>query len=523
MKTEPTDLARERAARVKSPFDSDPAPLSRAADGSATGPLFPADALPGVFGEHAQQLAHATQTPADMAATFTLGVLAACCGGKVQIQARRGWIEPANLFSVCVLPPGSRKSAVHRALTTPLRLAEQQLVAQHGPDIRTQEARREVLEGAARKTKADAERNKATEADVIDAIRRLSEHVVPPDPRILADDLTPERAATLFAEYGRLTISSAEGGTFDGLVGRYGNGTPNIDWALKGHAGDRMRVDRMGRPTEYIDSPSLTMILAAQPQVLRAAAANPMLRGRGLLARFLYSWPESNIGTRQIAPDPVDDDVAAEYERRVCDLAAALYGRTAPATLHLTDEAGQLLIAFETRLEPRMAAGQDLGESPMVAEWASKLAGAVVRIAGLLHIAGHPNLADALSQRISAATMDAAILVGRYFLAHALIAFDAMSASPDVELACLVLECIRRKGWDTFRVRDLFTALPRSRFSVVATLHTTLVLLAEHGYVTPQTVTTGGPGRPPSARFQVHPLVLSAATIEAVTGVGGAI
>jgi len=66
---------------------------------------------------------------------------------------------------------------------------------------------------------------------------------VPVMPRLTADDVVPEQAATIMAEQGgRLAILSAEGTFFSVIMGRYTNGTPNVELALKGHAGDRVQV-----------------------------------------------------------------------------------------------------------------------------------------------------------------------------------------------------------------------------------------------------------------------------------------
>ncbi len=87
----------------------------------------------------------------------------------------------------------------------------------------------------------------------------MREIEVPVIPRLLADDATPEATATLLADHGgRIAIISTEGGVFDTIAGRYAR-TVNMDVYLKGHSGDRLRVDRQGRPPQYIPSPALTM------------------------------------------------------------------------------------------------------------------------------------------------------------------------------------------------------------------------------------------------------------------------
>ena len=86
--------------------------------------------------------------------------------------------------------------------------------------------------------------------------------------RLMADDASPEALTSLLAENnGKMSVVSAEGGIFDILAGRYSNGV-NIDTFLKGHAGDSLRVDRRGRPSEYIAHPALSVLLTIQPAVL---------------------------------------------------------------------------------------------------------------------------------------------------------------------------------------------------------------------------------------------------------------
>ena len=78
------------------------------------------------------------------------------------------------------------------------------------------------------------------------------------------------------------------------MAGRYDKGT-NLDVYLKGHAGEPITVDRIGRKSNHIPGPRLSMMLAIQPQVLNGLMDNPTFRGRGLCGRFLYGDAESLI------------------------------------------------------------------------------------------------------------------------------------------------------------------------------------------------------------------------------------
>src|SRR5207248_670124 len=80
-----------------------------------------------------------------------------------------------------------------------------------------------------------------------------------------------------------------------------------------------------------------------------------------------------------------------------------------------TPEARKLLSGYQEEIEPRLrASGGDLAD---LRDWASKLAGAAVRLAGLLHLAAH--LRDGYQRPIEADTMERAIQLGRYFTEHA--------------------------------------------------------------------------------------------------------
>ena len=166
---------------------------------------------------------------------------------------------------------------------------------------------------------------------------------------------------------------------------------PNLGVYLKGHAGDLLKVDRRGRPPEYVERPCLTIGLAVQPEVLQGLAGRPGFGGRGLLARFLYSLPESLVGRRQPGAPPVPPAVADRYTLELQALAASLATPASdegPAVLTLDPTAAELLLGFERDLEPRLAA--DSGDLAHLAGWAAKLAGATCRLAALLHLAEPP-------------------------------------------------------------------------------------------------------------------------------------
>ena len=482
-----------------------PAPLGM----QAALPSFPADALPEWVKVEVEAVAEFTQTPVDLGATVVLGVLSAAAGGRAVVEVRGSWREPLNLFAVAAMPSGSRKSAVFASLTEPLLDTEQSLVEKAEPQIIELETQRKVAQRDADRATAQAsgiDNDQARTTAMAHAIAaaQLAEAItVPVMPRLVADDITPEAAASLLAEQGgRLAVLSAEGGIFATLAGRYSGGVPSIEVFLKGHSGDMLRVDRKGRPPEHIPHPALTLALCVQPEVLRAIAAMPGFRGRGLLARILYSLPPNLVGHRKVGTPAVPEDVREIYESNVRTLLLTFAEWTDPAVLTLTPEAAALILAAEQAIEPRL--DPDAGDLAGIVDWASKQIGATVRIAGLLHVASH--LADGWAKPIGEDTMRNAIRITDYYTCHALAAFDHMGVDPALADARVLHRWIKINRPERFTKREIFTGVSRSRFPKVGDLDPPLELLEQHGYIRrmaePERT---GPGRRPSPTYLVHP------------------
>jgi hypothetical protein len=308
-------------------WDGDPTPLAA----RRLLPPFPVDAFPSWIADQILAVSEFTQTPHDLAGSVALACLSTAAGGRAIVEVRPGWREPINLYTVVALPPGSRKSAVFATMTAPLLAAEQQLIEHTRPAIVHAELARKLAHSDADRyaTTAAHTTNPEARADALvmatDAALHAEEQSVPVLPRLVADDITTEAAASLLAEQGgRLAVLSAEGGIFSTLAGRYSGGTPSLEVFLKGHAGDLLRVDRKGRPAEHIEHPALTLGLALQPEVLRDIARIPGFRGRGLLARILYSLPENTVGRRRIGTPAVPGPVMSAYDRHLKNLVLTL-------------------------------------------------------------------------------------------------------------------------------------------------------------------------------------------------------
>ncbi|MEU9132817.1 YfjI family protein [Kitasatospora sp. NPDC048540] len=477
---------------------------------SRTLPAFPVDALPAWVGEMVAAVAEETQTPADLAGCLALAALAAAAGGRVRVRIRGRWHEPVNIYTAVALPPGNRKSAVFDLMIAPLLTVEKELKAASALKRTEAETTLKLLKAAAERATAKAGAaeagDRATAAQEAVALAQEAEAVtVPAETQLIADDATQESLATLLAEQGgRIAIMSPEGGIFDIIAGLY-SGSSNMTIFLKGHAGDMARVNRQGRPSQYVERPAVTMGLAIQPEVLDAIAKVKGADGRGLLARYLYSVPVSLVGSRTVEPEPIPDQVVDAYGERLAALTRDLADWTDPAVVTLTPEADAVMLAYQKVTEARLAKGGSL--APII-KWASKRDGAVARLATLLHLATHP--AEGWRRPIEAATMAAATRLGDYFTVHALHVFDAMGADPARDAAWVLLEHLKANPpGGSFTKRDAFRSVPRSDFRTMSDLDPALALLEEHGWLRQQAPPprSGKGGRPPSPRYQAHPAI----------------
>lgn len=483
-------------------------------------PAFPAELLPGWVGDQVRAVAEFTQTPIDAAGSIALACLSTAAGGRAEVEVRGSWREPTNLFTVVVLPPGSRKSAVFAAMVGPILVAEKALIERTAPAIIEAELSAKVAGKAAEKAalaaaNADASGRDTLIAEATAAAMNAEAITVPVKPQLVADDVTSETAQSILAEQGgRLAVLSPEGGIFATIAGRY-SGTPNLEVFLKGHAGDMMRVDRLSRDGGHVDKPALTMGLAVQPEILRDIAGMPGFRGLGLLARILFAVPENTVGFRKIGADPIPTEVAARYHANLHTLVLTLAEWTDPAVLVLTPDANDAVLDIERQVEPRLAPG---GAWSHIVDWGSKYTGAVVRIAGLIHLAEH--LRDGWGRPVDVDTVKRAAQIGEYYATHALGAFDDMGADLATRNARTILAWIERTDSRAFTKREVFRALKSSQLPTAGDFDAPLSVLEAHGYIRqldpPPSKRAGG--RPPSPSFLVNPEVHQpAATVHPLT------
>ncbi len=471
-------------------------------------PRLRGDALPSWAGDFASNLAASTETPPELAVAMVLAACSTAVARKFKLMVKHGHVEPTNLWLAAALEPGNRKSAVQKAATAPLVHWERKQAEAIADEIKkatsafkTAEARANKLRTMAASEQDQAKsRNYAQEAADIEA----NMPQIPRPPQLWTSDVTPERLGTIMADNDeRMAWLSSEGGIFEMLGGRYSKGVPNLDLVLKAHSGDPERVDRGSRPPVDLLSPSLTIGLSPQPDVLRGLASMPGFRGRGLLARFLYLLPPSPLGYRTGKP-PVSsediEDVFCKSLTAILDMPSAVddEGHETAHILKLSPEAYAEWQLYAQAIEQSMRPG---GEFENAKDWAGKAPGAAIRIAGVLHVMTHM---EPWSSQIELDNMILALDLMAVLGKHSLAALDLMGADAGITAAGKVWTWLETGHRNRVSLRDIHQALKGS-FPHAVDVKAAINVLVERGYVELTEVEAKATGRPPSPIVIVRP------------------
>ena len=436
---------------------------------------------------------------------IALAVVAACVQKRFQVARTPEHIEPLAVWTATGLPPANRKTAVINAFTGPLTAWEQERSEsekrERGRIAGIREAieiKIKALQAKAGKAESSSDRN-----DLIDAACKLREEMPEPltPPRIFTGDVTAERLQALMMEQGeRMSVISDEGGIFAVMAGLYNGGKANIDIFLKGHAGSAVRVDRQDR-TAHLDEPALTFGLCIQPDIIRRLSETSF-RGNGCLARFLFCLPVSNIGSRTAQTIPMPESIKAAYQAGITNLLSVPpvfneHGKERPRIITLDRGAEQAWEAFFNFIESNMGEGKELEP---IQDWAGKLAGAALRIAGIMAIVEDGDRAKQINEQ----TMTRALDLAELLIVHAQAAFDLMDGDDSQHDAKHVYRWLLEKAAPSFKQADIYREL--RRFNDAERLTRALkALTARHIISEPMKCGTGGR---PSITFDVNPAVL---------------
>jgi len=372
---------------------------------------FPIESVPHYLADLVQALALEVQVPIELPYFAAISLLATATSGSVEVSVKGRHTEQLSIYSIIGLGSGNRKSEVVKTLKAPHLAFEKDLIAQAKPVRKSQEAERKALEQVLEGLHAKARKGltDSLRVDIENATQKLAECNVFPLPRIFADNVTPEKHAALIAEHGSSTIVEPEGGFFEGLS-RYGTSkSPQVDYLNKSYGGEPFRVDRQGGESVQADKPHCVLHFSIQPHIVESIRSNSDFMGTGFANRFMYSLPQSLIGSRLMDTPPVNAGLLQSWHMIVQSIFESCYGLPV-RQLRLDAGAYAKWRDYSEQLESRL-----ITELLPVQGWASKLPGQLVRVAALYELAANPK-----TDSVSAESMQSALALAPYLQAHAL-------------------------------------------------------------------------------------------------------
>ena len=423
---------------------------------------FPIDRLPGAFRDMAWGIVHNQQCGVNLPSMAVLGALNAAVGNRYTVFNPIGIRStPGNLFQIAVAKSGDGKSSVMTKAFRPIEEYQQAVLKNWREKIEPRaRARKDLiqLEISQLKSERKARKGKSVEdegceaADAVSSppgeeaqesicvfapetsgldqqaadendekslealhrrLRGVEKDLI--EPRMIVDDCTPEKMASLLANSSFLVSATPEARkAINVLMGCYSsknNDDPSDDVFVKAFSGDPIRVDRQGSGSLEIQNPCISVFWMVQPGKVDKVLSAESLKDSGFLQRCLFGYSEGVTGNALDA-QAISQDVLVAYHEAIKAILAHDMSDGVPGYVRLSREAGLRINGVREEYRAGWANG---GENSQMFE--CRYAEHAVRIALNLHLGKHPYTWS--KRDIDVETVEAAIeILGFYTQNH---------------------------------------------------------------------------------------------------------
>lgn len=446
---------------------------------------FPLDALPAGMRAAVEEVARTRMVdPAIPGAAF-LGAAAGAVGAHLSIRINSSWTTAGNLYIAVVAETGDGKTPGTAPALPPMQDLEEKLRDEAAEAKRTARTQIDLLK---RELKELSGAKSPDVRRIMHMQRQMGtyEEDLHRDPRLVVDDVTPERLAEILHDNdGRIVAFNDEGALFAHLLGLYTE-HPNLGPFLKAWDGSRLTVDRKGgngkeRTALVINYPLMTMFAAVQPRMVvqLGEQRHQLLRERGVIGRVLFVWPAPMAGHRKLRSQPheVRLDKVSAWNRTLTKTASDLE----ETFLGFTPGAYDLFVDWHDQVEELLPAGEVYAD---IKDFVVKIREQVARIAGLFAFLEHDPDEEPDPYRggieVREDHVSRAVELGEYFLRGAFAVVESWQGHP-IGLARRLVARIRKDGGSTFTVRDACRWTKAKKDAVLPALE----LLQHHGYLRP--------------------------------------
>lgn len=331
------------------------------------------------------------QAPRELNLFAALSAITIPIQGLFDVRKPTGQIGPMTLMSLLIADSGERKSTVENVFFQSIRDFQNTQNLKYISDLKSWNsklkiwnAKSKIILAAIGRLAANGESSEEQEVRLLE--HDLLEPVKPKKFKILYEDATPE--ALFFGLHQDLPTAglvSSEGGGL--LNGRALNDLSKLNavWS-----GDSISVDRKTAISFEVTGGRLTTSIMVQKSAFDEymSRSGDKSRGSGLLARFLFAYPESTQGTRIINNEVVSWEQCDKFSARMTELLHQNVALLAvPARerqiVDFSPEAVELWLDVFNAIESETKEG---GRFSGIGDHASKLADNIARVAALLHV-----------------------------------------------------------------------------------------------------------------------------------------
>ena len=375
-----------------------------------------------------------------------LSMAAAAIGNTRRLCIKRGWIEPAILWTCIVGDSGSSKSPALELALRPIRQRQQKAIQLHRELMQEFEDDSLVYE----RDVASWKRSKTGGDPPEQPTKPIAE-------RLWCDDQTVEALALMLQQQprGMLLAKDELAGWLGGMDQYKGGQGSDVSRWLEMFGGRQMIYDRKtgDHRTIFVPMASMSITGGVQPEVLARSLGRAYFEN-GLAARLLLAFPPRQKKRWTEA------DIDPDLELQMAALIDALYGLQ-PGT----DESGDLkplIVGMNSAAKAAWiefynehAAEQMDMHGDLSAAW-SKLEGYAARLALVVHfirvVAADRSLTT--TEAVDQSSIEAGIKLSRWFGSEARRVYGIVGETDDDRDTRRLIDWIERRGGDA-TIRDV--------------------------------------------------------------------
>lgn len=378
-------------------------------------------------------------------AACCLSIISGVIGRTFWIEIKRGYIEPAMLWTMMLGAPGTAKTPALGHAAEPIIRLDNKAHDQYNQDIIFYNAEQ----------KESARQRKQKKSDNSESILEPAPTPAKPKPiekRLSVGDATLESVYLILAEnpYGVILPDDELSGFFGGMDA-YRKGKKDRAAFNKFFTGISLSVDRAtGNPRHLrIKTPSIAIAGGVQPKILREIVKfDPGFFTSGFGARWLMVYPPRDMPA--LEPDTVNQSVKDDYSNLLDELLKYRIDITpdnseiVQVTIPLTEESYTLLASFQhAKVDEWHSVSNDNLQSAI-----SKALSHCARLCLTLHVVKCVESKILPSSPVVPETMRQAIILTEWFLneSHRIYAMLAEEKETMDALAQLIIAIIRRLG-----------------------------------------------------------------------------